>query len=123
MSDGQEFPRDVAASYVTWGFRHVRARSRLNIRGHGTPFAPSLSGPAQRNDMKLPLEILTKGHRLGEGALQEIRSAAEKLDLFYGRIMRCRVAVEGPGGHARQGRWRVAIELRVPGKEITVTRQ
>ena len=73
--------------------------------------------------MRLPLEILTKGHRLGEGALHEIRSAAEKLDLFYGRIMRCRVAIEGPGGHARQGRWKVAIEIRVPGKEITVTRQ
>lgn len=73
--------------------------------------------------MKLPLEILTRNVRLSETALDALRAEAEKLDQFFGRIMRCRVAVEGPGGRARQGRWKVSIELRVPGRELTVTRQ
>jgi cold shock CspA family protein len=73
--------------------------------------------------MKLPLEILTKGFSLTDQAREEIRAEAEKLDLFYGRIMRCRVSVEGPGGHARQGRWHVVIDVRVPGRELSVTRQ
>jgi cold shock CspA family protein len=73
--------------------------------------------------MKLPIEILTKGFGLSDQAREDIRAEAEKLDLFYGRIMRCHVAVEGPGGHARQGRWHVVIDIRVPGAELTVTRQ
>jgi len=73
--------------------------------------------------MRLPLEIQSKNFTLTAPARQEVRSAAEKLDLFYGRIMRCRVTVEGPGGHHAQGRWEVRIDLTVPGKELTVTRQ
>lgn len=73
--------------------------------------------------MKLPLEIVGKGFTLTESIREDIRSEAEKLDLFYGRIMRCRVTVEGPGPHHAQGRWQVRIDLTVPGSEITVSRQ
>src|SRR5689334_9366643 len=73
--------------------------------------------------MRLPLTIQSKGFTLTAPAKAEVRSEADKLNLFYGRIMRCRVTVEGPGRHHAQGRWQVRIDLTVPGKEITVTRQ
>lgn len=73
--------------------------------------------------MRLPLEIHGKGFTLTATAKAEVRSEAERLDVFYGRIMRCRVTIEGPGPHHAQGRWQVRIDLTVPGSEITVTRQ
>jgi ribosome-associated translation inhibitor RaiA len=53
----------------------------------------------------------------------EIRQRAEKLDHFFDRIMRCRVTVEGPGTHHRQGHYAVKIDLTVPGMEIIVGKQ
>ena len=73
--------------------------------------------------MQLPLEIKVRDGGLPEPLMAEIRERAEGLDRFYGRIMRCRVIVEGPGPHHRSGFQRLRILLTVPGKEIVVTRQ
>ena len=73
--------------------------------------------------MRLPLEIVARQTALSESAAEEIRDRAEKLDQFYGRIMRCRVTVEGPGPHHRQGTYSARISLTVPGSEIQVNRQ
>jgi ribosome-associated translation inhibitor RaiA len=70
--------------------------------------------------MKLPLELLQKDVTLPPAMAEDIRARAEKLDHFFGRIMRCRVTVEGSGLHHRQGHYAVTIDLTVPGSEIVV---
>ena len=52
-----------------------------------------------------------------------IREAAEKLDVFYDEIMRCRVLVETPHRHHRKGKlYHVRIDLTVPGGEFAIKR-
>lgn len=52
-----------------------------------------------------------------------IREAAEKLDVFYDEIMRCRVLVETPHRHHRKGKlYHVRIDLTVPGGEFVIKR-
>jgi cold shock CspA family protein len=46
---------------------------------------------------------------------------AKKLDLFFPRIMSCRVAIEGPK-RQEGGQYQVRIDLGVPGKELVVER-
>jgi len=70
--------------------------------------------------MKLPFELMQKDVTLTPGMAETIRSHAEKLDQFCGRIMRCRVTVEGSGIHHRQGLYGVKIDLTVPGAELVV---
>jgi cold shock CspA family protein len=73
--------------------------------------------------MRLPLEIIARDFALPAPLRDEIEERAEKLDQFYGRIMRCRVTVEGSGRHHRQGRCQVRLDITVPGREIVITRQ
>ena len=50
-----------------------------------------------------------------------IRKKASKLDQFYHRIQSCRVVVDIPQKHKRQGKlFRVRIDLFVPGKDLVV---
>lgn len=70
--------------------------------------------------MKLPFELMQKEIRLPAATVEEIRLRAEKLDHFFGRVMRCRVTVEGSGIHHRQGRYGVKVDVTVPGAEILV---
>lgn len=52
-----------------------------------------------------------------------IREKADKLDLFYDRITGCRVTVESPHRHHRKGkRYRVRIDITMPGGEVVVNR-
>jgi hypothetical protein len=75
------------------------------------------------NSMKLPLEIVAKDTVLSPLRREQLKAQAGKLDHFYGRIMRCRVTVQGPRGHTTGGRWVVRLDLTVPRSEITVSRQ
>jgi hypothetical protein len=54
------------------------------------------------------------------------RAVARKvgwLERFYPRIMGCRVTLEAPHRHRRQGRiFHVSIDLTVPGGELVVAR-
>ena len=74
--------------------------------------------------MKLPLQITFRN--MGRSDLIEkwVGEEAEKLDSFYNRIMSCRVVVEVPHRHHRQGSpYNIRIDLRVPGEEIVVKRE
>src|SRR5688572_18630574 len=52
-----------------------------------------------------------------------IRKKAEKLNHYYHRINSCRVVVEVPQKHKRQGKlFSVHIDLTVPGKELVVNK-
>jgi ribosome-associated translation inhibitor RaiA len=70
--------------------------------------------------MKLPFELRQKNVILPTGMTQEIEERAQRLDRFFDRVMRCRITVEGPGLHHRQGRYSVKIDLTVPGAKIVV---
>jgi cold shock CspA family protein len=73
--------------------------------------------------MRLPLEIVARNIELTVPQHREIEERAGKLDQFYGRIMRCRVTVEGPGRHHLQGFCALRLDITVPGKEIVISRQ
>jgi cold shock CspA family protein/ribosome-associated translation inhibitor RaiA len=73
--------------------------------------------------MQQPLQITTRDVSLSEVTENDIRAKAEHLDTYYDGIVGCRVVVEGPGRHHRQGPYTVKIDLTVPGSELVVNRQ
>lgn len=73
--------------------------------------------------MQVPLQITTRGIPRSPALEAGIREKAAKLEEFHPRITSCHVAVEESGKHRHQGRsFTVRIDLRVPGREIAVTR-
>jgi ribosomal subunit interface protein len=74
--------------------------------------------------MKIPLQITARNFDLTEPIEDLIREKAEKLDLFFEQIMRCRVLLEAP--HRRQQKgilYNVRLEITVPGKEVVVKKE
>lgn len=68
-----------------------------------------------------PLQVTIKDMPVSLALESHIRKKAEKLDHFYDRIQRCRVVIDVPQKHKRQGKlFRVRIDLFVPGKELVV---
>jgi ribosomal subunit interface protein len=73
--------------------------------------------------MQNPLQITIRGMAHSDALELRIREKAAKLDEFHPRITSCRVTVEEAQKHQQQGReFQVAIDVRVPGKEIVVNR-
>jgi len=73
--------------------------------------------------MKVPLAVTVRGFEHSDALEAAIREHAQKLELFHTNVTSCRVSVEEISKHQHQGRqYRVRIDLRVPGKEIVVTR-
>ncbi|MDA8084973.1 MAG: HPF/RaiA family ribosome-associated protein [Nitrospiraceae bacterium] len=71
--------------------------------------------------MEIPLQITAKDMELTDAIKADITEKAEKLDSYYDRIMRCRVAVECPKRHPHEGKlYDVHIYITVPGGEVTV---
>jgi ribosomal subunit interface protein len=70
-----------------------------------------------------PLQITARDVSLSEAAKDDIRAKAENLDSYYNHLIGCRVVVEGPGQHHRQGPYEVRIDLTVPGAALVVDRQ
>jgi len=69
----------------------------------------------------LQLEIHRGTVPLSGEAEGYIRERADHLDMFYPRILTCRVTLEAPVNHHRQGGpYRVSLDLDVPGKVIAV---
>jgi ribosomal subunit interface protein len=74
--------------------------------------------------MKLALQVTFRDMPPSEAVEAEIRRRVEKLEAFFDRIMSCRVTVETPAGHKRQGKlFAVHIDMKVPGEEIVSTRR
>jgi cold shock CspA family protein len=73
--------------------------------------------------MQQPLQITSRDVSLSEVAEADIRAKAGDLDLYYEHIISCRVVVEGPGRHHRQGPYVVRVDVTVPGAELVVDRQ
>jgi cold shock CspA family protein/ribosome-associated translation inhibitor RaiA len=73
--------------------------------------------------MRVPLQLTFHGVPRSEAIADYVTKRAQKLDTFFGRIVRCRVAVESPHRHKHEGRpYRIRIDLGVPGHSIVVSR-
>ncbi|MBC8413611.1 MAG: HPF/RaiA family ribosome-associated protein [Nitrospira sp.] len=71
--------------------------------------------------MEIPLQITSRDFELTEVLRSEIEEKAEKLSKFHSRITRCRVTVEAPHRHNRNGRlYNVRLDITVPGAEIVI---
>ena len=74
--------------------------------------------------MQLPLQI--SFHNIPHSAAVEdtVREYAARLDEFCGRIMSCRVVVDQPHRHHRDGNlYQVRIDITAPGEEIVINRE
>jgi ribosomal subunit interface protein len=71
--------------------------------------------------MKLPLQVTFRNIPPSEPLVDYVRTKANKLDTFFGRITSCRVAVEAPHRHHHHGNhYRVRVDVTVPGAELVV---
>ena len=74
--------------------------------------------------MQVPLQITFRGLSASPALEARIRASAEKLEHFYGRVMRCHVSVEATSREHHVGhQFQVHIALTVPGAEIVAIRQ
>lgn len=73
--------------------------------------------------MQIPLQITFRDFPPSEAIAAKIRQQAEKLHRFSDRITSCRVVVEAPHQHHRQGNiYHVRINLNVQGEELAIDR-
>jgi ribosomal subunit interface protein len=74
--------------------------------------------------MEIPLQITARDIDLTDTIKAEVTEKAEKLDKFYGGIMRCRVVIESPRRHQHEGKlYSVHVYMTVPGSELVVKNQ
>ncbi len=75
--------------------------------------------------MQIPLQIVAQGLELGDSEREGIRSHADKLETFFGRVLGCRVTVGVPNRWAQAGPtvYGVRIDLSLPGEKLVVKRQ
>jgi cold shock CspA family protein/ribosome-associated translation inhibitor RaiA len=74
--------------------------------------------------MQRPLQITSRDFTMTEAIEAQIRERAGSLEEFYERLTGCHVVLEAPvKHHMKGGPFSVRIDLRVPGKELSVTRQ
>jgi ribosomal subunit interface protein len=73
--------------------------------------------------MQIPVQITIRDIDSSEALETHIRDKVKKLDEFFDHIMSCRVVVEMPHKHQRQGKqFNVRIDIGVAGGEIAVNR-
>ncbi|MEW6109727.1 MAG: HPF/RaiA family ribosome-associated protein [Nitrospirota bacterium] len=74
--------------------------------------------------MKLSPQITAHNFILPDTIKKELLEKIEKLDRFCSHIMRCRVVVEVPHRHHREGvLYNVRIDMTVPGRELIIKRE
>ena len=74
--------------------------------------------------MQAELEIAFHGIDASPSVEQRVRERVDRLEQFFGRIIRCRVVVDAPHRQHRKGnRFNIRIEIRVPGSEFTIDRE
>lgn len=84
-------------------------------------FNKKINGNEMRGLHMLPIQITVRDTSSSDALEDCIRKKAIKLTQFYPRINSCRVVVDSPQKHKRQGKlYGVHIDLTVPGKEIAV---
>lgn len=72
--------------------------------------------------MNIPLLITMRNVPRSDALEARIRESAAKLEQFHSRITSCRVTIDQPERHPRQGRqFGVCIDVRAPGHEEVVS--
>lgn len=70
--------------------------------------------------MAIPLQVTFRKMLPSPFVRERIRERAEKLEVFYERVLGCRVVVEAPHRHHHKGKlFEVAVEVKVPGMTLT----
>jgi ribosomal subunit interface protein len=79
--------------------------------------------PDRNLSVATPVQITVRHMGPSEALTERIRASADKLSEFYPRIANCHVVIEQEDRHRAQGRsYRASVVLRVPGEQISVTR-
>jgi len=74
--------------------------------------------------MQLPVQVSFRNMPPSEAIETDVRERAAKLEAFFERITSARVVIEAPHRQHRQGKlYHVRIDIRVPGREIVVSRE
>jgi ribosomal subunit interface protein len=74
--------------------------------------------------MQVPLQIAFHNLECSDAIKELIEERVAWLERYYDRVISCRVVVEEPHRHHRQGNlYRVRIDLTVPGAEIVVSHE
>lgn len=69
--------------------------------------------------MNLPLQVTFRNLPCSDPLTDHVRAKAAKLETFFSRVVRCRVAIEAPHTHRAHGfHYRVRVEVTVPGAEL-----
>jgi ribosomal subunit interface protein len=72
--------------------------------------------------MQTPLQLTFRSIPHSDALAVHVNRRAEKLERFFDRIVSCHVVVELGGHHQNRGeRYRMTINLGLPGHEILVT--
>ena len=71
--------------------------------------------------MQVPLHLTIRGMAHSDVLVAHVQLRADKLEHLFDRVVSCHVVVELAGHHHRHGdRFRVSINLGLPGHEILV---
>ncbi len=73
--------------------------------------------------MTIPLRVLDRNRLLSRPLAEHIDESTQKLGHFFDGVQECRVTVDGPGEHPKQGRFRIRVRLMVPGSDIEINRR
>src|SRR5512146_539971 len=77
----------------------------------------------KETSMQIPLQITIRDVEHSEALETHIRDKAKKLDEFFNHIMSCRVVVEVPHKHHRQGKqYHARVDIGVTGSAIADNR-
>ena len=99
-------------------------RGRLLRHFNLTCVKTRLRAPRYAAPMQLPLQITFRGVAHSPAIEAAIREKAAKLEHHFDRIISCRVVVEQPAQHQRQGKpFTVRLDIKVPGGEIAITHE
>jgi ribosome-associated translation inhibitor RaiA len=83
----------------------------------------SQPGTSKEAIMELPLQLQFRNLDHSPAIEAAVRKHVDKLKSFNGDIISCRVAIESPHKHQYKGKlYHVVVDVRVPGKEIVVSR-
>jgi ribosomal subunit interface protein len=73
--------------------------------------------------MQIPLQVTFSDMEPSPALEERVRVKAAKLEQFFDRLISCHVVIEAPHRRRHKGRrYVVRIHLRVPGREIDVSR-
>lgn len=73
--------------------------------------------------MALPVQITFRDIPPSAAVAAHVERRAEKLETFFFRMSKCHVVVEEPHRHSRQGKkYRVEIDMHVPGRELVISK-